>query len=233
MKKKSKQEWDDYLQRNKIFSYKIRIYEVSKFEFNTMFNILGPRFILNNTDIDLYDPIPNKRIWFKSKKINIGETTMKDIYKYCERDLDNFQKQYNKGDVDGNPATCNSYSLKVIGGYKEEIDDLMSEHIYYVEIEDDKITRENKYFEIENKTIKAPFNVFIIIGLYNHPDIGAPLPIQRSIREKNCCVCLKKRPNVLYYDCRHISTCTKCENEGNITKCPICRTEVKNDKIQL
>ena len=162
---------------------------------------------------------------------------MKDIYKYCERDLDNFQKQYNRGDVNGNPATCNTYSLKVIGEYREEIDDLMSEHIYYIEIEDGKITRENKYFETENKTINAPFNVFIIIGLYNHPDIveapEAPLPIQKSIKEDECVICYENKPNVLYYDCKHIATCNNCENEGNITRCPICRTDVKNGKIQL
>ena len=162
---------------------------------------------------------------------------MKDIYKYCERDLDYFQKQYNRGDVDGNPATCNTYSLKVIGEYREEIDDVESECVYYKEIENGKTTRENKYWEEEDKTINAPFNVFIIVGLYCCPEMeeaeGGNVVMHKSVKEDECVVCYENEPNVLYYDCRHIATCDKCESIGNITRCPICRTDVKNGKIQL
>ena len=38
---------------------------------NTVDDVLRPRFKLSTTDRDIYEPIPNKKLWFKSKKINM------------------------------------------------------------------------------------------------------------------------------------------------------------------
>ena len=134
---------------------------------NTVDNVLRPRFKLSTIDRDIYEPIPNKKLWFKSKKINIGETTMKDIYKYCKKDLHNFQREYKQGFVNEDvPVSCRTYHLKVIGEYQKEIDDVMAVNIYYAVLNDvGEITRKNKYYIPENKTIQAPFNVYIIITL--------------------------------------------------------------------
>ena len=222
---------------------------------NTVDDVLRPRFKLSTTDRDIYEPIPNKKLWFKYKKINIGETTMKDIYKYCERELRNFQLEYKEGYIEENiPVSCSTYTVKVIGEYMEEIDDLMVLNIYHVELSgvDDEITREYKYYVSENKTIQAPFNVYIIVTLYNCPELepepvpeplidelnllrilSTPLPIQRSIKQEECVICYEAQPNVLYQDCRHISTCSKCENAGRILRCPLCRAEVRKGKIEI
>ena len=53
------------------------------------------------------------------------------------------------------------------------------------------------------------------------------------IRENKCCVCLIKKPNILYCDCRHISTCQTCDEKGKFKRCPMCRTELKTNKIIL
>ena len=207
---------------------------------NTVVDVLRPRFKLYTIDRDIYEPIPNKKLWFKSKKINIGETTMKDIYKYCKKDLHNFQREYKQGFVNEDvPVSCSTYHLKVIGEYQKEIDDLMAVNIYYVELNDvGEITRKNKYYTPENKTIQAPFNVYIIITLYNCPEIEELdplkcLPIQKSIKQEECVICYEAQPNVLYQDCKHISTCSECEDACAILNCPLCRAEVKKGKIKI
>ena len=184
---------------------------------------------------------------------------MKDIYKYCKRELRNFQLEYKEGYIDEDiPVSSSTYDVKVIGEYMEEIDDVMVVNIYHVELNDvDEITREYKYYVPENKTIQAPFNVYIIITLYNCPEpetepeplthlptpehlnplesLSLPtlLPIQRSIKQEECVICYEAQPNVLYQDCKHISTCSECENAGRILRCPICRAEVRKGKIQI
>ena len=228
---------------------------------NTVDDVLRPRFKLTTIDRDIYEPIPNKKLWFKSKKINIGETTMKDIYKYCKRELRNFQREYKQGYIDEDiPVSISTYDVKVIGEYMEEIDDVMVVNIYHVELYGvDEITREHKYYVPENKTIQAPFNVYIIITLYNCPEpepeplthlptpepliedlnpleplsLSTLLSIQRSIKQEECVICYETQPNVLYQDCKHISTCSECENAGRILRCPICRAEVRKGKIKI
>ena len=174
---------------------------------------------------------------------------MKDIYKYCKRELRNFQLEYKEGYIEENiPVSCSTYTVQVIGEYMEEIDDVMMVNIYHAELSgvDDEITREYKYYVPENKTIQAPFNVFIIITQYNYPEpepfidelnllriLSTPLPIQRSIKQEECVICYEAQPNVLYQDCKHISTCSECENAGRILRCPICRAEVRKGKIEI
>ena len=165
---------------------------------------------------------------------------MKDIYKYCKKDLHNFQREYKQGFVNEDvPVSCSTYHLKVIGEYQKEIDDVMAVNIYYAELNDvGEITRKNKYYTPENKTIQAPFNVYIIITLYNCPEIEEldplePLPMQKSIKQEECVICYEAQPNVLYQDCKHISTCSECEDAGAILKCPLCRAEVKKGKIKI
>ena len=53
------------------------------------------------------------------------------------------------------------------------------------------------------------------------------------IRENKCCVCLIEKPNILFCDCRHISTCQTCDEKGKFKRCPICRTKVKTNEIIL
>ena len=212
-------------------------------------DILKPVFKLSSTDTDPFEPnIPNERIWLKSKKIKDGETTMKDLYFDCLYHLHMLQlvqtNGYRERRINNVLATNFTFVLKVFGEYCEEIDDLISETIYFKEINQNGFTtREIKYWETENKTITTPFNVFIIITKYTSPEIyeenndeTLPQPTttpKQSIKEDKCCVCLENVPNILYVDCRHIATCNTCDKKGNFNNCPICRTEVKNNKIIL
>ena len=227
----------------------------------TTHEVLTPRFKLSSTDTDPFEPlIPNERIWLKSKKIKDGETTMKDLYFDCLYHLYIVQliqtNGYRERRVNDVLATSFTFTLKIIGDYREEIDDLISETIYFKEINQNGFaTREIKYWETENKTITTPFNVFIIITKYASPEIyeenndetlnaigeiTLPQPIiqptktpKQSIKEDKCCVCLENVPNILYVDCRHIAICNTCDKKGNFNNCPICRTQVKNNKIIL
>ena len=52
------------------------------------------------------------------------------------------------------------------------------------------------------------------------------IQIQQSIREEECVICYENKPNVLYSDCFHISTCKRCEELHPINKCPLCREKV-------
>ena len=207
--------------------------------------------------------ILEKELWTNSKKINIGETTMKDIYNCCNRDFQDFQREYIIEDVDGNPVIATTYILCVKQKDEPIIDDLdiySHKRIYLIKLEGGIITYEYRYFERENETFKAPFEVYFKIGLQYHSDleenerIEEPLdenederieetdeetdedikrPIKQTLKEDKCCICLENAPNVLYCNCGHIPTCIDCENKDNLLKCPLCRTKVKADKRLL
>ena len=49
------------------------------------------------------------------------------------------------------------------------------------------------------------------------------IPIIKTFKEDKCIICLENKPNILYEHCRHIPTCSKCEEIENLNKCPICR----------
>ena len=49
------------------------------------------------------------------------------------------------------------------------------------------------------------------------------IPIIKTFKEDKCIICLENKPNILYEHCRHIPTCSKCEEIEKLNKCPICR----------
>ena len=52
-----------------------------------------------------------------------------------------------------------------------------------------------------------------------------------TINEEVCVVCYAKKPNIIYTDCYHL--CSKCDEEGEFFKCPLCRIPIKNNKIKF
>ena len=50
-----------------------------------------------------------------------------------------------------------------------------------------------------------------------------PIELKQTIIYDECVICYENKPNVLYPDCFHISTCKRCEELHPINKCPICR----------
>ena len=61
----------------------------------------------------------------------------------------------------------------------------------------------------------------------------------KCTKEETCCVCLSSPSKVLFPDCGHLCLCEECNNSlttnhnfevGNL-KCPMCRTEVSQQRI--
>ena len=202
----------------------------------TIQQIFTPRFAFQGTSIDDGEGlIPNKLLWHKTKRITQGEATMTEIYEFCKNELEILKEKYRNYLTNGEPTNCYSFSLKTIGELDPRTQDLIVERIYYVELDEDyKITREEKFFLQENLTILPPYNICIVVGLYVCPDLSEmendedipPKELKRAVKEDECVVCVTNKPNVLYGNCGHLSTCKDCEKMGKFKSCPICRAEV-------
>ena len=127
-------------------------------------DVLKPVFKLCDEERrDIYEPIPNKIIRYKSKTIETGNNTAHEIFTQTLFHLINFQCLYKNDRIDDIPATTTTYTLEVVG------DDL-HRVLYHVEIDKDGVTtRESKLYEIISESINAPYKVYIKIGIYCHP----------------------------------------------------------------
>ena len=204
-------------------------------------DVLKPVFKLCDEERrDIYEPIPNKIIRYKSKTIETGNNTAHEIFTQTLFHLINFQCLYKNDRIDDIPATTTTYTLEVVG------DDL-HRVLYHVEIDKDGVTmRESKPYEIISESINAPYKVYIKIGIYCHPgeqeenleetvnrlveerinqlaqnavnerpraeDLRVNI---RSTREDMCCVCLTKPPNVIFSNCGHLCLCEECNDRLN------------------
>ena len=50
-----------------------------------------------------------------------------------------------------------------------------------------------------------------------------PIKFKQSITADECVICYENKPNVLYPNCLHISTCKSCEENRSVPRCPLCR----------
>ena len=127
-------------------------------------DVLKPVFKLcDEEERDIYEPIPNKIIKYKSKTIETGNNTAHEIFTQTLYHLINFQCLYKNDRIDDIPATTTTYTLEVVG------DDL-HRVLYHVEIDKDGVTtRESKPYEIISESINAPYKLYINIGIYCHP----------------------------------------------------------------
>ena len=88
------------------------------------------------------------------------------------------------------------------------------------------------------KLISTPFHIIISVYVeyinrfYENEDDEEdeeevePIEIKQTIIYDECVICYENKPNVLYPDCFHISTCKRCEELHPINKCPLCREKV-------
>ena len=125
--------------------------DATKCNYKTIKNVLGPKFTLSTKETDPNEAfVPSKKLWFKTKKIKKGVTTLKEIYSYCKTDLMHFQQEYNHGNINGIPASVVYYSLEIIGDYDEEEDDLIRKiYIFYVHA---TVTQNKKLSILTEKT---------------------------------------------------------------------------------
>ena len=182
------------------------------------------------------DPIPSLRVSLKTKNMH-GKTTKEEIFILCKMYFDNYVNMYKNYTIEGMQTTESSYSLTV--GVLED-DELRHKHIYSISYDNigDRIAWENKYDE--NFSIVGTFFVALDISTYVIPDYDPddmeddnPKPILKAITEKECVVCFENKPNILYTECLHIVSCSSCDTKGKFSKCPLCRTKIKNKKIRI
>ena len=188
------------------------------------------------TDFNVFhNPIPKIKAEYKTNDI-FGETTKEEIYYLSKMYFDQLILQYKAYTIEQQQTTESSYKLSV--GLIEE-DELKFKHIYscfYNNIED-KISWENKYDD--NFNIEGDFFVCIDVTAMVIPDYDSNDEdvydniVKKTITESECIICFENKPNMLYTDCLHLCICNSCDRKGKFTKCPLCRTKLKNQKIRI
>ena len=87
------------------------------------------------------------------------------------------------------------------------------------------------FINMENKYCYKIYIIEIIKYLTSESETEEEKEIKPTIiktfKEDKCIVCLENKPNMLYENCKHISTCSSCEEDENLNKCPICRSKTK------
>ena len=182
-----------------------------------------------------HQPIPKMKAEYKTSDI-FGETTKEEIFILSKIYFDQLILEYKNYIIDDQQTTESSYVLSV--GLIEE-DESKFKHIYscfYDNIED-KISWENKYddnFNIEGDFFVCTDVAAMIIPDYdsNDEDVYDNI-VKKTITESECIICFEKTPNMLYTDCLHLCVCNSCDRKGKFTKCPMCRTKLKNQKIRI
>ena len=78
-----------------------------------------------------------------------------------------------------------------------------------IKIDSLKIILTTRYFNI-NKTQYLKFG-----GTITSQIIESETSTYKSaIKEELCCICFVNKPNILYFDCYHFSTCDDCDQKG-------------------
>ena len=179
------------------------------------------------------NPIPSLRVIFKTDDI-LDSTTHEEIFILSKIYFDNIVSRYKNYSIDGVQTTESTYSL--YAGIVED-DDLEKIHIYSIAYDNiaDKISWENKYDA--NSTIEGDFYIELnvstsVIDDYEDED-EEPTPTLKAITEEECIICLENKPNILYTECLHIVVCVSCDGKGEFSKCPMCRTKIKNNRIRI
>ena len=161
-----------------------------------------------------------------------SKTTKEEIFVLSKMYFDQLILKYKNYVIDGQQTTESSYKLTV--GILED-DELKYKHIYscfYNNIED-RISWENKYDD--NFDIEGNFFVSIVVFTEVIPEDydtnnedETPPPIQKAITESECIICYENKPNMIFLECKHICVCNVCDSKGKFSKCPMCRTKIKN-----
>ena len=176
------------------------------------------------------------KVKFKTKEIE-GSTTAEEIFILSKRHFDDIVTQYKNYYFGNDQAKESSYKL-YIGMIKDnEYNEYNVYSIDYNNIKD-KIGNEKKYnsnFEVEGN-----FNIYINVSViwwmdYNseEDDSEDEEPPRKTITEPECIVCFENKPNILFLECFHLCVCNVCDSKGKFSKCPICRTKIKNQKIRI
>ena len=184
----------------------------------------------------IYEPIPEIIANYKTTDI-VSKTTKEEIYILSKMYFNQIVSQYKNYTIDGQRTTESSYRL--YAGLIED-DELTYKHIYscfYNNIED-RISFVNKYND--NYNIEGVFFICIdvhtmVINDYepDYDDNSHNRPILRTIKESECIICYENKPNIIFSECLHLCVCDTCDSKGRFSRCPMCRTKIKTNKIRI
>ena len=178
------------------------------------------------------------KLIFKTKDIE-GSTTAEEVFILSKRHFDDIVTQYKNYYFGGNVQAKESSYRLYIGMVKDhEFNEYNIYSINYDNIKD-KICNENKYYS--NFEVEGNFNIYIKVSVkwwedYNseeEDDSEDEEPPRKTITESECIICFENKPNILFLECLHVCVCNVCDSKGKFSKCPICRTKTKNQKIRL
>ena len=196
----------------------------------------SPFKLVDSQSRDYEEPIPSLKFEFKTD--NIYDTTTKEIiFNISKRHFDDIILQYKNYVLNGVSTTESSYALYV-KIFKD--DEWEFKHIYsmLLDHESDRISWENKYGS--NMEIEGEFFIGIDVVVYVSPadedhydeDVYDNV-VKKTITEPECIICFENKPNILFLECFHLCVCNVCDSKGKFSKCPICRTKIKNQKIRI
>ena len=177
------------------------------------------------------------KLIFKTKDIE-GSTTAEEVFILSKRHFDDIVTQYKNYYFGNVQAKESSYRL-YIGMVKDY--EFNEYNIYSIDYDNikDKICNENKYYS--NFEVEGNFNIYIKVSVkwwedYNseeEDDSEDEEPPRKTITEPECIICFENKPNILFLECFHLCVCNVCDSKGKFSKCPICRTKIKNQKIRI
>ena len=182
---------------------------------------------------------PGKMLKAKFKTKNIeGSTTAEEVFILSKKHFDDIVTQYKNYYFGNVQAKESSYRL-YIGMVKDY--EFIEYNIYSIDYDNikDKICNENKYYS--NFEVEGNFNIYIKVSVkwwedYNSEeenDSEDEEPPKKTITEPECIVCFENKPNILFLECFHLCVCNVCDSKGKFSKCPLCRTKTKNQKIRI
>ena len=184
------------------------------------------------------EPCKGLKAKFKTENIE-GSTTAEEVFILSKKHLDDIVTQYKNYYFEGNVQAKESSYRLYIGMVKDhEFNEYNIYSINYDNIKD-KICNENKYYS--NFEVEGNFNIYINVSIkwwedYNseeEDDSEDEEPQRKTITEPECIICFENKPNMLYLECLHVCVCNVCDSKGKFSKCPMCRTKIKNQKIRL
>ena len=202
-----------------------------------LYEVFSSPFILYKAN-SFDNPCKLLKLIFKTEDIE-GSTTAEEVFILSKKHFDDIVTQYKNYYFEGNVQAKESSYRLYIGMVKDhEFNEYNIYSINYDNIKD-KICNENKYYS--NFEVEGNFNIYISVSVkwwedYNseeEDDSEDEEPPKKTITEPECIICFENKPNMLYLECLHVCVCNVCDSKGKFSKCPMCRTKIKNQKIRM
>ena len=188
--------------------------------------------------------LPGIKFIYRTEEI-ASSTTTEEIFNLSQVYLKQTIEKYNNYRIEEERVVKTTYRLYIAwevekDGLKELEEKDLYNVIYNVEEEEKYIIEEKKYYLLP-ETIERIFFIFMVPTVYIFRE-GQPDPDEvetveeyktiQTIKLPECVICYHNPPNILYYNCLHITVCNSCDQSGKLLKCPLCRTKIKDQRLK-